>query len=130
MAMIDLGQQQSNGYNVPVPRVQMPQVPQMPFMAQPEKVAPLGEMIFVDTKEQLQGVNIPANSQRVFFSKTMQGFYVVETDKMGIQKISTYRFEEIKEPAPDEKYVTRAEFQELLNALGGKHEPAISKANE
>ena len=108
----------------------MPQISQMPFMPQPEKVAPLGEMIFVDTKEQLQGVNIPANSQRVFFSKTMQGFYVVETDKMGIQQISTYKFEEIKEPTQDEKYVTRAEFQELLNALGGKHEPAISKANE
>ena len=128
--MIDLGQQQPNYNNIPVPRVQMPQVPQMPFMAQPEKVAPLGEMIFVDTKEQLQGVNIPANAQRVFFSKTMQAFYVVETDKMGIQKVSTYKFEEIREPAPDEKYVTRAEFQELLNALEGKHEPAISKTNE
>lgn len=128
--MIDLGQQQSNYNNIPVPRVQMPQIPQMPFMPQPEKVAPLGEMIFVDTKEQLQGVNIPANSQRVFFSKTMQGFYVVETDKMGIQKISTYKFEEIKEPTQDEKYITRAEFQELLNALGGKHESVISKANE
>lgn len=127
--MIDLGQQQPN-YNIPVPRVQMPQVPQMPFMAQPEKVAPLGEMIFVDTKEQLQGVNIPANSQRAFFSKTNQCFYVVETDKMGIQKVATYKFEEIREPAPDEKYVTRAEFQELLNALGGKHEPVISKTNE
>ena len=77
--MIDLGQQQPN-YNIPVPRVQMPQVPQMPFMAQPEKVAPLGEMIFVDTKEQLQGVNIPANSQRVFFSKTMQGFNGIQRD--------------------------------------------------
>ena len=128
--MIDLGQQQPNYPNISVPRVQMPQMPQMPFMTQPEKVAPLGEMIFVDTKEQLQGVNIPANSQRVFFSKTMQAFYVVETDKMGIQKVTTYKFEEIKEPAPDEKYVTRAEFQELLNALGGKHEPVISKTNE
>jgi hypothetical protein len=127
MAMIDLGQQQPNYNNISVPRVQMPQ---MPFMPQPEKVAPLGEMIFVDTKEQLQGVNIPANSQRVFFSKTMQGFYVVETDKMGIQKVSTYKFEEIKEPTQDEKYVTRKEFQELLNALGGKHESVIQQTNE
>jgi hypothetical protein len=129
--MIDLGQQQQQpNYNIPVPRVQMPQVPQMPFMAQPEKVAPLGEMIFVDTKEQLQGVNIPANSQRVFFSKTAPHLFVVETDKMGIQKVSTYKFEEIVEPAPEEKYVTRKEWQELINALGGKHESVISKTDE
>lgn len=119
--MIDLGQQQQNYNNIPVPRVQMPQVPQMPFIPQSEKVAPLGEMIFVDTKEQLQGVNIPANSQRAFFSKTTQCFYVVETDRMGIQNVATYKFEEVKEPTPEEKYVTRVEFQQLLNALGGKN---------
>ena len=38
--------------------------------------------------------------------------------------------EEIKEPTQDEKYVTRKEFQDLLNALGGKHESVIQQANE
>ena len=109
----------------------MPKIPTMPFMPQQEKVAPLGEMIFVDTKEQLQGVSIPANSQRVFFSKNTQQFYVVETDRMGIQSISTYKFEEIKELALEEKYVTRIEFQQLLNALGGKgNESVVPKTNE
>lgn len=81
----------------------------------------LGDMVWINNKEELNGITVMPNKQKVFFLRDADNpiFYVMCANEMGMVSTSAYRFEELVETPPEEKYVTKEEFNKLLEALGG-----------
>ena len=81
----------------------------------------LGDMVWINSKEDLNGISVMPNKQKVFFLRDADNpiFYVMCANEMGMVSTSAYRFEELVEKPPEEKYVTKEEFQKLIDALGG-----------
>lgn len=82
----------------------------------------VGDMIWVNNKNELQAVTVQPNKQKVFFLRDADNpiFYVVSANEIGMTSISAYSFSEVKEARPEDKFVTREEFKKLLDALGGE----------
>lgn len=81
----------------------------------------MGDMVWINSKDELKNVTVLPNKQKVFFLRDADNpiFYVLCANEMGMVSTSAYKFEEMVEPNPYDKYVTRDEFQKLLDALGG-----------
>jgi hypothetical protein len=92
----------------------------MPQMGQ-ERMAPVGEMMFVDGAHQLYGMRTIPGADKVFFDKEEDVFYVVCTNHYGQPQIKAYCFEEIQGPESSSQYVTKQELRDLMQEfLGGK----------
>ena len=94
----------------------MPQ-PQMPMMGGQERMAPAGEMMFVDGIHQLYGMRTMPGAEKSFFSKTKDVFFVVSTDELGRTEIRTYCYEEIEGPESSSQYVTKQELKQLMHQV-------------
>ena len=81
----------------------------------------LGDMVWINNKEELQGITVLPNKQKVFFLRDADNpiFYVVCANEMGMTSTTAYTFSEMVEQKPEDKYVTKEEFQKLIEALGG-----------
>lgn len=96
-------------------------MPQMPMMGGQERMAPVGEMMFVDGVHQLYGMRTMPGADKVFFSKEEDVFFVVTTDHYGKPEIKAFCFEEIQGPESSNQYVTKQELRELMQEfLGSK----------
>ena len=101
-------------------------MPQMPMMGgQQERIAPAGEMMFVDGVHQLYGMRTPPGADKVFFSKEEDVFFVVTTNHYGQPEIKAYCFEEIQGPESSSQFVTKHELKQLMHQvmdefMGGK----------
>lgn len=94
----------------------MPQ--QMPMMGgQQERMAPIGEMMFVDGAHQLYGMRTVPGADKVFFSKEEDVFFVVTTNHYGQPQIKAFCFEEIQGPEGSEQYVTKHELKQLMHQV-------------
>ena len=95
----------------------MPQ-PQMPMMGgQQERMAPVGEMMFVDGVHQLYGLRTMPGADKVFFSKEEDVFFVVTTNHYGKPEIKAYCYEEIEGPESSSQYVTKQELKQLMHQV-------------
>lgn len=54
------------------------------------------------------------NSRTILLDSSCDRFYLKETDASGFSKITTYDFKEVKEEPEQDKYLTKAEFEELM----------------
>ena len=88
----------------------------------PPTFNPIGDMVWINSKEELQALAVPPNKQKVFFLRDANNpiFYVVSANDIGMTSITQYRFEEVVEPKPEERFVTRDEFEKLMELLGEK----------
>ena len=50
----------------------------------------------------------------ILLDSSCDRFYLKETDASGFSKITTYDFKEVKEEPEQDKYLTKAEFEELM----------------
>ena len=90
----------------------------------------VGGMVWINDKRELNNVTVLPNHQKVFFLRSADQpvFYVVSANEIGMTSVTTYEFKEVVEVKPDDKYVTKAEFQKLIEMLGGaNNEPTLSK---
>lgn len=87
---------------------------QMGSSQQQERMLPMGEMVFVDGVHQLYSVRAIPGSDKVFFDKEEDVFFVVCTNHYGQQEIKAFRYEEIPKGTGGEQYVTKQEIQQLL----------------
>lgn len=95
-------------------------MPQVPMMGSQERMAPVGEMMFVEGVHQLYGMRTMPGADKVFFSKEEDVFFVVTTDHYGKPEIKAYCFEEIQGPEASGQFVTKQELKELMQEfLGG-----------
>lgn len=101
----------------------IPNLPNMPsfpppMFGQPQQMAPAGEIVWVQSPEQLNALQLPPNVSRLYMNSGTAEFYIITTDKIGMKTTATYTFAEKPVPAPVE-YVTKAEFAELVSLLKG-----------
>lgn len=89
-----------------------------PMFGQTQQMAPAGEIVWVQSPEQLNALQLPPNVSRLYMNSAVAEFYIVTTDKIGMKTTATYTFSEKPIPAPVE-YVTKAEFAELISLLKG-----------
>lgn len=90
-----------------------------------QQMAPAGEIVWVQNAEQLNALQLPPSSSRIYMNSAHAEFYIVTTDKIGMKTISIYTFTEKPKPAPVE-YITKAELIEILKGL--KNESNSTKA--
>ncbi len=107
-----------------------PNLPPMPqLFGQPaQQMAPAGEIVWVQSVDQLNALTLPPNASRIYMNSADAEFYIVTTDKIGMKSVATYTFLEKPKPQPVE-YVTKAEFAELIALLkGAQNESNLPKA--
>lgn len=107
-----------------------PNLPPMPqLFGQPaQQMAPAGEIVWVQSVDQLNALTLPPNASRIYMNSADAEFYIVTTDKIGMKSVATYTFLEKPKPQPVE-YVTKAEFAELIALLKGvQNESDLPKA--
>ncbi len=106
-----------------------PNTPIMPpIFGQAPQMAPVGEIVWVQSQEQLNALNLPPAATRIYMNSGEPEFYIVTTDKIGMKAVNAYTFCEKPKPAPVE-YVTKNEFAELINLLKEvKHESHPAKS--
>lgn len=109
---------------------QQPQMPQLSqLFGQPQQqMAPAGEIVWVQSADQLNALQLPPSASRIYMNSAAAEFYIVTTDKIGMKSVTTYTFVEKPKPQPVE-YVTKAEFAELIALLkGAQNESNPAKA--
>lgn len=103
-----------SNYNEPYQR--------LPFQPQP----PINGLISVTGLEGAKAYQLPPNSSVALFDSDSDIMYVKTTDGAGFPTIKTYRFELMDNTQPQEQYVSRAEFDQLVQRIeamteGGKN---------
>lgn len=94
-----------------------PNTPIMPpIFGQVPQMAPAGEIVWVQSQEQLNALNLPPVTTRIYMNSGEPEFYIVTTDKIGMKSVTAYTFIEKPKPVPVE-YVTKNEFAELVKLL-------------
>lgn len=102
----------------------LPQMPTQPAASQIQ---------FVNGIESAKAYNLGPNQSVILMDSNKPVFYQKQADASGFCTIKAYSFQEIKDDAPEDKYLTKAEFKEWLSKIeqnsrgGGRHEPATSK---
>ena len=87
---------------------------------------PVNALVSVTGIEGARAYNLPPNSSVPLFDANSDTLYVKTTDGAGFPTIRTFRFEEVREPAPVPAgdYITREEmdrrFDELKELINGK----------
>lgn len=74
---------------------------------------PQNDIQFVNGKSSAESFMMPPNSRMILMDSELPRFYLKEVDASGLFKISTYEFQEVKDPEPiSGDYITRQEFEE------------------
>lgn len=104
--------------------------PYMERMAQMQQTTPMNGLIRVTGIDGAKAYQMPPNSSVALFDSGQDIFYVKTTDGAGFPTIRAFAFSPIQEqtpPAPTD-YVTRAEFNELKEALINGKQPVRAES--
>lgn len=106
-----------------------PQIPQLGqlFGQSQQQMAPAGEIVWVQNADQLNALQLPPGTSRIYMNSAQAEFYIVTTDKIGMKSVSTYTFVEKPKPAPVE-YITKAELIEILKGIQNESNPTKAES--
>ena len=93
-----------------------PNLPPMPqLFGQPaQQMAPAGEIVWVQSVDQLNALTLPPNASRIYMNSAEAEFYIVTTDKIGMKSVATYTFMEKPKPQPGDLQVIKQNLNDKM----------------
>lgn len=92
-------------------------MPQPGQFGMPQMQAPtqqMNQIQFVNGIESAKAFTLGPNQSVILMDSNKPVFYQKQADASGFCTIKAYSFQEVKEDQPEDKYLTKAEFQEWL----------------
>lgn len=75
---------------------------------------------YVNGLDSAKSYNLRPNESVILMDANNPIFYHKQADASGFCTIKAYRFEEIREEKPEEKYLTKKEFNDWLSQINAK----------
>lgn len=98
---------------------------------QPNRYQPPQDIQFVNGKTSAESFMMPPNSRMILMDSEAPRFYLKEVDAAGMYKVTTYEFQEVKEPEPvSGEYITRQEFEEWKAMLNESNLTKNKQSNQ
>lgn len=82
---------------------------------------------WVQGLEGASAYQLPPNSNAVLIDSTRDVMYIKSFDNIGMPTLRTFEFKEVTDKKPEDKYITRDEFNRFLDSLGGNRDVAVSR---
>lgn len=81
---------------------------------------PGSQVQYVNGLESAKSYSLRPNESVILMDSNNPIFYHKQADASGFYTIKAYRFEEVQEEKPEDKYLTKKEFNEWLSQINAK----------
>lgn len=86
-----------------------------------QNFAPMGNQVqYVNGLESAKSYALRPNESVILMDASNPIFYHKQADASGYCTIKAYRFQEVQEEKPEDKYLTKQEFREWLSQMNAK----------